>query len=349
MSPSSILTNSNLLRQNVPQFTSITHFGECIDSGIAQCFIKQSATTLESLEIRNRGLRFIEGCIYRDDGRPMTYPRLKKLEIVLSIENRESPIELRGTELGVIFPALQSLRLHPSRIFNDYALFKSCSTTLIGLDLELDREIVDILQRSNPFWSGKDSQLSHISLRPAYGDRPSMSADDFVRFVFGLCTPATRALSLIVDIPHSSIMRVAPECPYAKNLQILDIQECHLSMLQMLAVIEILPGLTDFSCGFAGIDMQLCQWDGLALPNYFRRRCYPLSLQLKCWHVYPVDPPPTGAIALVAITLATVCPKFTCVQLQGGDIAYMFSELSTGLDKGIYREHQETVKKLFYI
>ncbi|KAJ1903291.1 hypothetical protein LPJ81_003136, partial [Coemansia sp. IMI 209127] len=141
MSQSSILTNGNLLRQNVPQFTSITYFGECIDSEIAQYFIKQSAATLELLEIRHRKLRFMEGCIYRDDGRLMTYPRLKNLQIVVSIENRESPIEVRGTELGALFPALEYLELHPSRIFNDYALFKSCSSTLIGLDLELDSEI----------------------------------------------------------------------------------------------------------------------------------------------------------------------------------------------------------------
>ncbi|KAJ1891709.1 hypothetical protein LPJ81_005691, partial [Coemansia sp. IMI 209127] len=123
MSQSSILTNGNLLRQNVPQFTSITYFGECIDSEIAQYFIKQSAATLESLEIHNRKLRFMEGCIYRDDGRLMTYPRLKKLEIIVNLEGSENPIEVRGAELGALFPALQYLKLHPSRIFNDYALF----------------------------------------------------------------------------------------------------------------------------------------------------------------------------------------------------------------------------------
>ncbi|KAJ2553293.1 hypothetical protein EV175_002992 [Coemansia sp. RSA 1933] len=348
--PSSTLkANRDLIKQNAPLFTSIIHFGECIDPEVAQHFIRKSAATLESLELSNRTFKFVEGCLYGNNGKALTYPRLKKLNISASLENREKPIKVKDNKLATLFPALQVLKLYPGRIFSNYLLFQASIKTLISLDIELDSESIALLQKDNVFSNGADSQLCHVKVRLNRNTQLHMGPDDFIKFVFGLCAPATKSLSIIATLPVASVMTIIPTYPDVNTLQILDLQESPLSLLETLTTIQSFPAMSDFSSYFAGVDLVLGTFPGLSLLEYLRRRCKILSQRFRCWHVYPDMRVPADAIAISAITLALVCPRFTCAHVQGGDIGQIFRDLNSGIEVGKYREHAETVKRVFYI
>ncbi|KAJ2541600.1 hypothetical protein EV175_006131, partial [Coemansia sp. RSA 1933] len=268
---STLKANRDLLRQNAPLFTSIFRFGECIDPEVAYHFIRKSAATLESLYLRSRTFKFVEGCLYGDNGKALTYPRLKKLEIIVILNSRQKPIEVNYNNLATQFPALQVLILSPGGIFRNFLLFQASIKTLISLDIELDSESIALLQKDNVFSNGADSQLSHVKVTLDDGARVYMDPEDFIGFAFDLCTQATASLRLEARLPPAKTIAIIPTYPYANTLQILDLRESPLTMLESFTIIQSFPVMSDFSSYFAGVDASLDGIPGLKLLEELQR------------------------------------------------------------------------------
>ncbi|KAJ2857783.1 hypothetical protein GGI22_003433 [Coemansia erecta] len=337
------IVNERVFEQCVPALTSITS-EHPYDNEFSFAIIRKSAATLESLIVEDRDSGIVKHMVYHADGQSIVYPRLKVLEI---LGNSDDGDKCAVEKSVAPFPVLQNLRLYASYIFADDTMFRGNGNTLEHLEMELDADTVDMLRKYNVFSKGKFPRLRSVYIQHDPDSHTRLSVEAFMQLVFGMLSAKTQILSVLAKDSYRHLVNAISACSFAENFRIFALDGTALSLLEMLNVVRLLPNMTDFTCGFKGVDPELDVELGQTIPDRLFSQYYPLNHRLKCWHMRFSSGVTSKDIAVSAIAFAVLCPRFTFVKVAINANDYN-KELTDALGSGKYDKHTERIMRLFY-
>ncbi|KAJ1664661.1 hypothetical protein EV178_003905 [Coemansia sp. RSA 1646] len=302
---------------------------------------------LESLDIVKFCCENLRKLFYDDNDRPMTYPKLQKLDFDL-ISYVKAKHMLSLDESIVPSPALTHLNWPTTYTFADDTLFRGNSDTLEYLSITFDTNLMEIVKRYNVFSGGKYSKLSHIAARKTSRiNIEQMGFESFASFATSLISPETRSFKISDYNPQHPLTDAITTNRVAENIRILNLGEAKLVLLDMLDLIKLLPNVTDFACLPGGIGLELSKKRG-KLIQYLYADYYPLSHCLRCWTLPHTNNITARSIALMSIALAILCTKFTFTDLPHYENKVYNYELSMILATKGYKKYTAKIKPLFY-
>ncbi|KAJ2402364.1 hypothetical protein GGI23_000766 [Coemansia sp. RSA 2559] len=213
--------------------------------------------------------------------------------------------------------------------------------------MELDADTVDMLRKYNVFSKGKFPRLRSVHIQHDPDSHTRLSVEAFMELVFGMLSAKTQILSVLAKDSYRHLVNAISACSFAENFRIFTLDETSLSLLEMLNIIRLLPKMTDFTCGFKGVDPELDVELGQAIPDHLFSQYYPLNHRFKCWHMRFSSGVTSKDVAVSAIALAVLCPRFTFVKVAINANDYN-KELTDALGSGKYDKHTERIMRLFY-
>ncbi|KAJ1801713.1 hypothetical protein LPJ59_000004 [Coemansia sp. RSA 2399] len=340
------LDSKCVFMQNCSGFTNL-QFSCQGNVGLFHRILEISAPILEALDIVNFRCEDLRSLFYHDEGQPMTYPKLQKLKFhfITFVEDQDI---ISLDETIVPFPALTHLSWPTAYTFADDTVFRGNSATLEYLNITLDTNLVNVLDKYKVFSSGKYSKLRHISVANSSSIQVElMGFASFVSYAISLISPATKSFKLVDYNPRQPLTDLIPTSIFAENIQVLDLSATKLVLLDMLDLIKLLPNMTDFTCIPGGIGSEMGKKRGSPLQG-LEAEYYPLSHRLRCWVVSHTNSIPLRSIALSSLALAILCSNFTFAALPHEKRKLYNFELHKITTGGGYDKYTEKIKRLCY-
>ncbi|KAJ2557595.1 hypothetical protein EV175_001247 [Coemansia sp. RSA 1933] len=335
--------NLDLALQNSPNMVHIK-FSPLNHSEYFYQLIKRSAYTIESIHAIESKSVLIMGLATGDDGSPIAFPNLKTLKLFNRFEEQHR-IVIAGPVAP--FMALQRLEISPDNLVDDDALAKISGSAFTCIDMSVDRETLDRLQKHKGFASRKFPQLCHFTVDEDCEPHFRLEPGHFLKYVFGLVAPATQHLEITLEDSYQLIYETIPTYPSLQHLYVLDLKRSYLHLREVLDVIKCLPNMTRFACRFIGYGQGLKKRRNKTIPDYLRSIYYPLSHRLKYWTMRYSPEAPINSVAITSVTIAVLCPSFISTDLTHNVDGYN-KKLKELLASGLYDEHAEKISKLVY-
>ncbi|KAJ2554568.1 hypothetical protein EV175_002542 [Coemansia sp. RSA 1933] len=270
--------------------------------------IIRNAPVLVSLSLSTISLLHFKRITLDKDRNPIVYPRLKTLEYFAT--SYFGLGDVQQIEKGIPFPSLERVNCKTRYIFADDTLFRGCGETLKHLELELSFEAAKMLVDHGV--PAKMHSLRCITL--ANGYQPTYMEDGpsyFMQFALGLVSASARSLSLFSFRGTYEIAENIATCAAAQSLLYLNIPDVKLQLTEVIELINAMPNLEYlfYSCG--GLKSSLGRVLYKEMPGLLRDQYYPLSMRFKFCGIDAHKRTPTRSLAVTAMLLAILCPRFS--------------------------------------
>ncbi|KAJ2552954.1 hypothetical protein EV175_003117 [Coemansia sp. RSA 1933] len=300
--------------------------------------VGKSAAMLESLIIRNYDMQDLRSFFFDETDRAIIYPRLRKLGFYNDDRFRGEEKFRVNKEISV-FPVLRSLKWQSEYIFDDDTLFRGNSDTLKKLDIELGKDLVQVLQRYSVFSNGRYSQLCHVSTQDAgINSTMRISANEHVRLGVSLIVPETKFFSF--SGYRLSDLEIISESPYLENIQVLRLTEAEVSLKSLFGLVKLLPNVTKLA--FSPVIMDMIptgdQFERVVFNLY--NQYYPLSHHLRHWE-YLGEFTEGGGISVLynLLAIVTVCPSFVSAFIPSNYKKGLERSVKGTAKRGLYNKH----------
>ncbi|KAJ1799462.1 hypothetical protein LPJ59_001814 [Coemansia sp. RSA 2399] len=333
--------------ENGPMLTRIG----CIFTSKNELFphlIEKSAPILESLEFKDEALLNVKALIFDDKGQPMVYPRLRRLDV--STGNTLMPGDRLCVDKRIApFPNLRYLRWHSIYAFEDDTLFRGNSGTLECMDILVDTNLADTLQRRKVFADCKYSQLCNVSVGIIdANDTIPLELDTFIRLSVNFVVPATKSFTLdFVDL--SDIAGLVAESQHLGNIQHLNLTGYTGRLQHLLTIVKLMPSMTKLTCrrdinelGPGNLDLGSFI-DGLYIMYY------PLSHRLRYWEVLVGSDNEIENIAASALALAALCTDFVLAYVPLRYREAFGHRIKEAIESGLYDKYLDKIQRLLRI
>ncbi|KAJ1905369.1 hypothetical protein GGI09_002179 [Coemansia sp. S100] len=271
---------------------------------------RQSASTLESLDIfileTNGAI-----CIIQDsDGTCAIYPRLTTL--CLDGDSDDSDILPPGSKDVVPFPSLRRLMSRFKYPLGDDTFLRGNSATLEYLSMPLTRSTVAMLQKHSIFTPQSHPRLRHVNIECHYDLVPDSFATNTkaLQFILGIGTKAPTRLTNL-PVTGAELIGVIPSLNNLTSVQVLSLNWTTLDLWQAIALLKTLPLLSDLRTlppviGPLPADVALDD-----LPAHVVSTFAPMGTKFRLWHLFDPDDRNTMDDSLSCVLLlALVCPNF---------------------------------------
>ncbi|KAJ2000918.1 hypothetical protein GGI04_003955 [Coemansia thaxteri] len=258
------------------------------------------------------------------------------------------PDELPYIPHAVPFPKLVSLRIFVLHPFADDVLFRGNSDTLTYLSMIPDSVSINVLNRHNVFDAGRYSKLKFVVMNEIINEavNTAVPAAILSNFLCKMAGPVqVLQMEMCADIKTLFAHPSLGEKGF-QTLQILQARSSSLSLFDVLDLLKRLPALDSLYCGLAGLGSEL---DGIApenLPEHVVSNYSNVGKNLKGWRVSFDRGTNHNTIAVYAMLLALVCPKFTKVDTPLMAMSDYCASISEALRSGTYLKYAPRLSRL---
>ncbi|KAJ2405056.1 hypothetical protein GGI10_005430 [Coemansia sp. RSA 2530] len=277
----------------------------------------RNASTLKHLAIEVATEADWRSLIYGGTEAPVVYANLAWLELrIKQVPYTETWAAIK--EL-VPFPVLLTLDVCGEYPFDDDLLFRGNGATLRTLRLPFGAMTRDILARFNVFKRCDSIQMSSICLGPAsvednafIAQRATESIGKQMHLILG----ATTSLILSDNTSGLALTKAIYAVPSTSALRSLVYTNLVFDLTHIIHIIAALPSLASFTCEVRGLSSNIGDIPANERPEALRSAYYPLSKPFGELHVPYTAASSADKVAIVAMQLAVLCPKFAYVDLQ---------------------------------
>ncbi|KAJ2458913.1 hypothetical protein GGF42_001780 [Coemansia sp. RSA 2424] len=309
---------------------------------------RQSAQTLQTLDLYIERNIQTARLIQNDDGSYVTYPQLVSLRLCLPWW-MFSKGEIRPVFSSdvVPFPSLRriySVLFYP---FSDDTLFRGNAATLERLQINLGAPTVAMLRRYSVFTPTSHPKLWHVKIEfddcliPDAFD----TAEEGVAFSLSI-GPGASVRELAGDrytyVPAIASFYLGDHA----SIQMLVLPWAELSLWDVIALIKSLPLLSELHCRpphLGEIPAGVPQDD---LPAYVCTHYAPVGKQFRYWHLNALESSKLTESATCVLLLALVCPSFDYPAIFcSGSWAFKLA-MEEAIASDMFKEHAPRLRRL---
>ncbi|KAJ2056265.1 hypothetical protein GGI17_006283 [Coemansia sp. S146] len=309
------MTSVNLLPYD---FCNIVHI-KCTTEIHDQRFIKlahQNSATLESLIIEAGRAIVIPSIIMKEGGAFVAYPHLHTLKL--------SGKPLFGNGLtypvfsGVVpFPSLRHLQIALEYNFGDDVVFRGNAATLESLVLLLSDSTVSVLRQFGVFTPTSHPKLRHVRLGYMRDFIPSIFATSIEAIQFAMVIGRAAPMrNICLYAMHTMWIPTLSQLDGLDSIQVLSLYSTVLDLWDAIALIKVLPMLSDLSFELASLGPLP---DGVTLdelPAYVISTYAPMGERFRCCHFMTLRTELFTELTKFVLLLALACPNFTFAALS---------------------------------
>ncbi|KAJ2024808.1 hypothetical protein IWW57_003598, partial [Coemansia sp. S610] len=311
----------------------------------------RNASTLKHLAIEVATEADWRSLIYGGTEAPVVYANLAWLE--LRIKQVPYTETWAAIEELVPFPVLSTLDVCGGYPFDDDLLFRGNGATLRTLRLPFGTMTRDILARFNVFKRCDSIQMSSIHLGPAsvednafIAQRATESIGKQMHLILG----ATTSLILSDNTSGLALTKAIYAVPSTSALRSLVYTNLVFDLTHIIHIIAALPSLASFTCEVRGLSSNIGDIPANERPEALRSAYYPLSKPFGELHVPYTAASSADKVAIVAMQLAVLCPKFAYVdpppklrnafsrEVAWASCNYSFEPYASSIRRLIYRD-----------
>ncbi|KAJ2057863.1 hypothetical protein GGI17_005401 [Coemansia sp. S146] len=274
--------------------------------------IRCSTRTLQLLDIGMDNTDATSLARDPDGGGYLEYPCLQTLNMDLFNDTVPSP---KAAFIDIVpFPRLLRLGLLAPSPFSDDTLFRGNTSTLEYLKLKSDPETISILREYRVFTPTSHPNLKCVKIcsPPPRISNAFATVAEYMQFFLSIAPGASvREISELVKYNED----LTPVLSMFKDhgcIQVLSLPDTSLSLWETIALVKLLPLLSDLTTRPPSLG-ELLQDVGITmLPSYVRATFAPMGRRFRCWHISPawITEVNYVEVATCVLLLALVCPNF---------------------------------------
>ncbi|KAJ2522944.1 hypothetical protein H4217_000419 [Coemansia sp. RSA 1939] len=230
-------------------------------------------------------------------------------------------------------------------VFKDDALFRGCSESLKHLDMRIDIPAINMLTEYGVVEKLRNLRSINIKFgysSHGYGDKSTRP----LQFAFELVSQSTRSLVLRDFLDDYSIAETIAQYPNMQSLVHLNLSSVKLKLTEVIEVIKILPNLEYFRYTCNGLGSVPGRLQSKNIPRHVLKKYYPLSLRLKYCDINTFANKPTKSLAITAMLLALLCPRFTFAKVPDEVLAAYNSTIENSICDEPYLEFSDRLQCL---
>ncbi|KAJ2022643.1 hypothetical protein IWW57_004445, partial [Coemansia sp. S610] len=274
-----------------------------------------NASTLKELVIRPATNVEWLTMIYGDSKVPVVYTSLTSLVLQLDIASRS--VKWAKDKDVAPFPALAQLSIYGVYPFEDDLIYRGNGGSLKALRVPFDIVSRNILGSYNVFKRSGVTRMNVIELE-AVTDVDNMlvagQRSAIIRQQIDCMLEITKRLRLINDTPDMHLYRAIKTAPHTAALEHLTFYELAFDTDNIIEIISVLPSLVGLYCKLKRYFTNAKALPVNKQPSVLHEKHYPLSSNFReLVIITDEDDASTKQIAVVAMQLAVLCPKFTFV------------------------------------
>ncbi|KAJ2577898.1 hypothetical protein GGH95_003475, partial [Coemansia sp. RSA 1836] len=311
----------------------------------------RNAATLRSLSMSHKNGGADLGALIQDSGAGSgytIYPDLHTLELhAWKEQDADEPKPMTVSRSTVPFPSLRRVHMWAHYPFGDDTLFRGNADILEDLRVMLDSHTVAILKKHRVFTPTSHPKLQSVNVA-IIGDRISSmftTTAQFVQFALSIGPEASvrefGGCDRVVDfIPALPILG-----DYA-CVQVLTLAFIDLDLLQMVALIQSLPLLSDLTTGppnLGPIPAGLAQGE---LPVYMVKTYAPMGERFRCWRLTYIVPNYDDEVIMCVLLLALVCPNFDYACPGSSDCWSLARQMERRIGKPAFSQYASRLRRL---
>ncbi|KAJ2761733.1 hypothetical protein H4S06_001048 [Coemansia sp. BCRC 34490] len=305
--------------------------------------IIRNAPVLVTLVLESLQLPLLKTIMLDKENNPIVYPRLKNFEYLAGWYFGLG--ESVKVAKGVSFPALERVKCQTRYIFDDDALFRGCGKTLKHLNMQISPNAAKMLVES-----GVVERLGNLrSINLGVGYQPLIVRDGMrypLELAFGLVSQSTRSLVLNELAGDCSIAETIAQYPNVQNLVHLNLEKIKLQLTEVMEMMQMLPNLEYFGYACNGLGSALGRVLYKEMPALLLNQYYPLSLRLKYCEINASKRTPTRSLAVTAMLLAILCPRFTYAKVSNNLLAAYNKTIENAITDEPYLEYSDRLQCL---
>ncbi|KAJ2523568.1 hypothetical protein GGI11_001421 [Coemansia sp. RSA 2049] len=198
--------------------------------------------------------------------------------------------------------------------------------------------------------SGVVERLGNLrSINLGVGYQPLIVRDGMrytLELAFGLVSQSTRSLVLNELGGDYSITETIAQYPNVQNLVHLNLEKVKLQLTEVMEMMQMLPNLEYFGYACNGLGSALGRVLYKEMPALLLKQYYPLSSRLKYCEINASKRTPTRSLAVTAMLLAILCPRFTYAKVSNKLLAAYNSTIENAITDEPYLEYSDRLQCL---
>ncbi|KAJ2066669.1 hypothetical protein GGI08_001754 [Coemansia sp. S2] len=299
---------------------------------------RQNAPTLQNLVLRSDFPADLAGLIQSPNGSYVTYPCLRTLKLS---DDADDDVPERVIFKGVVpFPSLRHIRLLSCYPFGDDVLFRGNSSTLEHLELFVSDLLVSIIIDYHVFTSTSHPKLRQIHTQYPVDEFPSQFATpaDTLRFMLSIGSKAP-VRSIIGDHSSSELVPALALDLNCASIQYLDLPHSHLDLLDIIALVKVLPALFSLHTALPVFGLILDHVDRDKLPAFITATYAPLGRRFRYGHYRNYPAPSLVEAAPCMLLLALVYPNYTYSDRRWADTKGFMDEIEAAVALDMFKPY----------
>ncbi|KAJ2882267.1 hypothetical protein H4R27_003559 [Coemansia aciculifera] len=309
---------------------------------------RQNAQTLQYFDSHFSHPSNLDGLIRIVDESYVAYPCLHTLRLFMT--HYESWTLRPVFEGAVPFPYLRRILLLCTYPFGDDVLFRGNAATLECLELPYDNISATMLIKRKVFTPTSHPKLLYVNAHHAAPVVPDTFATytEELRFILGV-GPGAPVRNIENPKSVAELTLALSSFGSCASIQFLLLPRIHFELLEVIALIKLLPQLSDLTIAPYIRVPEIADVTQSELPAYMISTYSPTGKRFKCLHwnyvVYGGD---DGIDVLVecVLLLALVCPNFIHIMQFHIDCKKLEREIETTIASDRFKEHASRLRHL---
>ncbi|KAJ2693793.1 hypothetical protein H4218_005887 [Coemansia sp. IMI 209128] len=286
-----------------------------------------NASTLKELVIRpTTNVEWLT-LIYGDSKVPVVYTSLTSLILQLHIASRS--VKWAKNEDAAPFPALAQLSIYDVYPFEDDLIYRGNGGSLKALHIPFGAVSRNILGSFDVFKRSGVTRMNVIDLACV------TDADDML------------VAGLVNDTSDMQLLKAIKTAPHSAVLEHLTFHNLPLDTDNIIEVISALPSLVGLYCKLKRYFTNAKALPVNKQPSVLHEKHYPLSSNFReLVIITDEDDASTKQIAVVAMQLAVLCPKFTFVDMSPDMRKVFRREIAWAMVKQPFKPYADSLRCL---
>ncbi|KAJ2681374.1 hypothetical protein IWW39_006355, partial [Coemansia spiralis] len=307
-----------------------------------------NASTLKELVIRPATNVEWLTMIYGDSKVPVVYTSLTSLILQLHIASRS--VKWAKDEDAAPFPALAQLSIYGVYPFEDDLIYRGNGGSLKALRVPFDIVSRNILGSFDVFKRSGVTRMSVIELE-AVTDVDNMlvagRGNTIIKRQMDCMLQAVTQLRLVNDTSDMQLLKAIKTAPHSAVLEHLTFHNLPLDTDNIIEIISALPSLVSLNCELKRSARSVKALPANRQPSVLHERHYPLSSNFReLATITDEGDASTKQIAVVAMQLAVLCPKFTFVDMSPGVRKVFRREIAWAMVKQPFKPYADSLRRL---
>ncbi|KAJ2056731.1 hypothetical protein GGI17_006049 [Coemansia sp. S146] len=307
---------------------------------------RRNALTLQLLDIDVDANMDTTGLIRNADGSYVQYSCLHTFNLTGPQDLDESRPPFPD---ALPFPSLRHLQIKYVYPFGDDTVFKGNAATLESLFLSPSPSITRVLQVYKIFTPVSHPRLQRVKVQLDMDSEPSLfdSDVDYMQFVLSIGPNAP-----VRDI---SGLSMGPRFQYIPlmlgeytSIQVLNLGALHLNLWDVIALVKVLPLLSDLHTMLPVLGPQPDRYAEHELPAYVIANYAPTGKRFRCWSfIFLIGGDLKSAVRCVLL-LALVCPNFDYAVVVEMKRELFMAHMSEMTITDEFRPHESRLRRLLF-